>query len=253
MCLSTWEHRQNFSQTSDSTRIQPCCPREREGRIKESEEKSNFLAGDRSLNKKLSSPASYWANLNYAREWAAKGRREASLWGWDNAHLTSSPDFHTQLQEHCSRLPGKAASSPAQDILSKTHQLGAGEGTAIQEWLQDLLRAFLYCLVTLQLFATEATDKIFALYKSRWPIFESGTYSKSYCCPLVISHGSSNQSFTLCLVMHIPPSLCQSRKKLTWSQDKLNVLCSLLKLSKALTINKCVPKTAWIYWVYITG
>lgn len=70
---------------------------------------------------------------------------------------------------------------------------------------------------------------------------------------LVISHGSSNQSFTLCLIIHTPPYLCQQRKKLTWSQDKWNVLCLLPKLSKVLKINKCVPKTAWIYCFYIPG
>lgn len=70
---------------------------------------------------------------------------------------------------------------------------------------------------------------------------------------LVISHGSSNHSFTLSLVMHTPPSLCQQRKKLTWSQDKWNVLCSFPKLSKTLKINKRVPKNAWIYHFYIPG
>lgn len=70
---------------------------------------------------------------------------------------------------------------------------------------------------------------------------------------LVFSHGSSNQSFTLCLVIHTPPSLCQQRKKLTWSQEKWNVLCSLPKLSKALKKNKCVPKTSWIFCFYIPG
>lgn len=93
-----------------------------------------------------------------------------------------------------------------------------------------------------------------------WPSIEAGSQylrqaltQKVIAVLLVISHGSSNQSFTLCLVMHIPPSLCQQRKKLTWSQDKWNVLCSLPKLSKTLKIDKCVPKTAWIYYFYIPG
>lgn len=40
-----------------------------------------FLARDRSLNKKLSSPATHWADMNYARGWAAKVRRKSQSLG----------------------------------------------------------------------------------------------------------------------------------------------------------------------------